>query len=114
MGRKYKYIDKHYLKIINHVSDKVLKFNRTLPDDVIDRLPDDKFFPIVFTIPHEHRAGVQCDPHVRCIIAVPKTDTDDFEKLEMTQLILDMDSSIFDILPETELPDRVEKETVEA
>lgn len=109
MSRKYKYLDKHYLKIINHVSDKVLKYNRTLPDDVIDALPDDKFFPITFTLPHEHRAGVQCEPHVRCIIAVPEKETQN-----MTQLILDMDLSIFDVLPEVELPDVTEKEKVEA
>lgn len=109
MGRKYKYLDKHYLKIINHVSDKILKFNRTLPESVIDELPDDKFFPITFTLPHEHRAGVPCEPHIRCMIAVPDKLTGD-----MTQLLLDMDLSIFDTLPEVELPDSATREKIEA
>jgi nitrite reductase/ring-hydroxylating ferredoxin subunit len=56
--RKVKYLDKHYLQIINRISDKVQKYNRTLPDKLIDALPDDKFFPITFTMMHEHRAGV--------------------------------------------------------
>lgn len=103
MSKKYKYLDKHYLKLINHVSDKILKFNRTLPESVIDDLPDDKFFPITFTLLHEHRAGVPCEPHVRCMIAVPDKETG-----EMTQLLLDMDMSIYDVLPEVELPSKEE------
>jgi hypothetical protein len=104
MGNKYKYLDKKYLRQINHISNDVLKYNRTLPDSVIDALPDDKFFPIVFTMLHEHKAGKPCDPHVRCIIAVPKN-----EALQMTQLILDMDAALFDVLPEVDLPDNEEQ-----
>jgi len=104
MPRKVKYLDKHYLKLINHISHNVLKYNRTLPESLIDALPDDKYFPIMFTMMHEHKAGVPCDPHVRCIIAVPRNTVPD-----MTQIILDMDSSIFDVLPEVELPDHEEE-----
>ena len=105
MAKKYKYLDKHYLNMINHVSDKILKFNRTIPQDVIDALPDNKFFPIVFTMLHEHKAGVPCEPHVRCIIAVPDNPISN-----MTRLILDMDASLFEVLPEVELPNRENQE----
>lgn len=103
MAEKYKYLDKHYLNMINHVSDKILKFNRTIPQEIIDALPDDKFFPVVFTMIHEHRAGVACEPHVRCIIAVPKISNS-----EIDRLLLDIDMSIFEILPEVELPTKKE------
>lgn len=99
MPRKVKYLDKHYLQIINHMSDKVLKYNRTLPESLIDALPDDKFFPITFTMMHEHKAGVACEPHVRCMIAVPLNGG-------IEQVILDMETGMYDLLPEAELPDR--------
>jgi len=105
MPRKVKYLDKNYLNQINHISTNVLKYNRTIPQSVIDALPEDKFFPIMFTMLHEHKAGKLCDPHMRCIIAVPVNETDDDEKLEMTQLILDMDYALFDALPEVDVPD---------
>jgi hypothetical protein len=108
MSQKYKYLDKHNLKLINHISDKILKFNRTLTDAVIDDLPDDKFFPIVFTMIHEHRAGVPCEPHVRCMITVPDKLTN-----KMIRLTLDIDTSIFDALPEVELPDAAGREKIE-
>lgn len=100
MAKKYKYIDKDLLLKINHISDKVLKYNRTLPETVIDALPDDKLFPIVFTLLHEHKAGKPCDPHVRCIIAVPENVG--------RQLILDVEMGMFELLPEVEIPDNEE------
>jgi len=99
MSTKYKYLDKHHLNQINHISENVLKYNRTIPQDVIDSLPDDRFFPITFTMLHEHRAGVACEPHVRCIIGA--RDKND----EPVTLILDIDSALFDVLPEVEIPD---------
>ena len=97
--RKIKYLDKQNLQRINYLSDKVLKYNRTLREDFVDSLPDDKFFPITFTMMHEHRAGVACEPHVRCMIAVPFNGG-------IEQVILDMESGLYDLLPEAELPDR--------
>jgi hypothetical protein len=104
MTKTYKYLDKEYLKRINYLSHSVLKYNRTIPTEVIDELPDDKFFPIVFSMLHEHRAGVPCEPHVRCMIAVPRKNSEN-----MDQLLLDMDSGIYDALPTVEIPS--EKET---
>lgn len=99
MAKKYKYIDKHYLRIINQLSHEVLKYNRTLPDELIASLPDDTFFPIIFTLLHEHKAGQPCEPHMRCIILTPKV------KGHRQQLILDMEMGIFDRLPEVEVPE---------
>jgi hypothetical protein len=107
MLRKVKYIDKKHLQIYNHLSNDILKYNRTLPTEVVDALPDDKFFPIVFTLPHEHRAGKLCEPHVRCIIAVPGKDE------RMDQLILDVEMGLFDLLPEFNMPDRKSDEVDE-
>lgn len=99
MSRKIKYIDKQLLQRVNYLSNNVLKYNRTLPPELVDALPDDKVFPIVFTMLHEHKAGVPCEPHVRCIIAAPGNDD------KMQQLILDMETGIFDLLPEFTMPD---------
>ena len=100
MGNKYKYIDKRNLKMVNHLSLHVLKYNRAIREDVIDALPEDKFFPITFSMLHEHRAGKPCEPHVRCIIVTPGPEG------EHRQLILDMEIGIFELLPEVELPNR--------
>ncbi len=99
MARKYKYIDKENLKRINYLSLHVLKYNRAIREDVIDALPDDKLFPITFSMIHEHKAGKICEPHIRCIIAVPG------EESPYKQLILDMESGLFNLLPEVDLPD---------
>lgn len=98
MPRKYKYIDKRNLQLVNHLALHVLKYNRAVREDVIDALPEDKLFPITFSMLHEHKAGQPCEPHIRCIIAVPNEDG------AHTQLILDMEHGIFDLLPEIELP----------
>lgn len=99
MAKKYKYLDKTNLLRINYLSHHVLKYNRTLPDELIDALPDDKLFPITFTMLHEHRAGVACEPHVRCIINAPN------QTGVMQTLILDVDMVIYNCLPEVEIPD---------
>lgn len=101
MARKYKYIDKHYLNIINHISRDVVKYNRSLPQEVVDALPDDKFFPIVFTLVHEHIMGKPVEPHMRCIFVVPALDA--LQGRE--NLILDMEMGLFDLLPEVDLPE---------
>lgn len=99
MSRKVKYIDKENLKKINHLTLHVLQYNRAIREDVIDALPDDKLFPITFTLLHEHKAGKPCEPHVRCIIVTPD------ENGQRRQLILDMEMGLFELLPEIEIPD---------
>lgn len=100
MSKKYKYFDKEILELVNRISQKVHKFNRTLPARLIDALPNDKIFPIVFTMLHEHKAGVICKPHVRCMFVVPNESNDN-----VTQLLLDVDMTSFDSLPEMETPE---------
>lgn len=107
MPRKCKYIDKTNLQRINYLAQHVLKYNRAIQDEVVDDLADDKFFPITFTMLHEHRAGVPCEPHVRCMILVQDREGN------RKQLILDMESGIYDLLPEIELPEQPAEPTVE-
>lgn len=97
---KYKYLDKHYLNLINHISRDVIKYNRSLPQEIIDALPDDKFFPIVFTLVHEHIMGKAVEPHMRCMIAVPSAGS------SMDKLLLDMEMGLFNMLPEVDLPEK--------
>lgn len=108
MAKKYKYIDKENLKKINHLSLRVHKYNRAIREDVIDALPDDKFFPVTFAMLHEHKDGKPCEPHVRCIFL-----TRDNQNVKQ-QLILDMEMRLFDLLPEIEVPENnTEPEMVE-
>lgn len=109
MAKKFKYLDKKYLDIINHISRDVIKYNRALPQEVIDALPEDKFFPIIFTLLHEHIAGKPVEPHVRCMIAVPTVDKSG-NKTGTDRLLLDMEMGLYDLLPEVELPAEPERE----
>lgn len=95
-NKKYKYINKHILNMANHIARDVLKYNRCVYQEAIDALPDDKFFPIVFAMVHEHKAGKPTEPHMRCIFAVP-TDAQ--------RLIIDVEMGVYDMLPEVELPE---------
>lgn len=98
--KSYKYLDKDLLNKINYISREVMKYNRSLPQSVVDSLPDDKFFIITFSMLHEHIAGKPADPHVRCMIyagpTVPHT------------LILDMEMGLYDMLPTVEAKEQNE------
>lgn len=99
---KFKYIDKHYLNLVNHLSRDVLKYNRTLPQSVIDAFPDDVLFPVQPLMVHEHKSGKACEPHMRCMIAVPRLKQGSI--LEMAnsgfdQHIVDVEMGTFDLLP---------------
>ena len=100
MAQKYKYIDKHYLNIINGISRDVIKYNRSITQSAIDALPDDKFFPVIFSMVHEHIEGKPVEPHMRCIFLVPDIDGNGRKRL-----ILDMEMGLYDLLPEVEVPD---------
>lgn len=104
MGNKYKYLDKEVLNNINHISRDVIKYNRALPQDIIDALPDDKLFPISWCMIHEHIAGRAVEPHMRCMIVVPAGMGSKSHQGRQT-LLLDMEMGLFDLLPEVELPD---------
>lgn len=104
MASKYKYLNKDVLNNINRISRDVKKYNRSLPQYIIDALPDDKLFPISWCMLHEHIAGQAVEPHVRCMIIVPTTAGPE-EPAGRQTLILDMEMRLFDLLPEVELPD---------
>jgi hypothetical protein len=108
MAKKYKYIDKECLRAVNYKALHVLRYNRAVREDVINALPDDRLFPVTFSMLHEHKAGVPCEPHVRCVILTPPTEAGGRQ-----QLILDMEMNIFDLLPEIEIPDQPEEPVAE-
>ena len=95
MARKLKYLDLETLKKINYVSEKLMKYNRTLPEFVLEKIPAGLFMVVVPLMVHEHRAGQPTDPHMRCRIY---DGTDRF-------LLLDIEMGLYDLLPEHELPD---------
>lgn len=104
--KKVKYLDKNLLRRINEVSEKLFHFNRTIPEAVIDALPDDKFFIITFTMMHEHIAGKPADPHVRCMIYTGPDSP-------YGQLILDMEPELYNLIPEHTVEDDPSPELVE-
>jgi|688.fasta_scaffold13431_19 hypothetical protein len=99
--KKYKVFDRRLLSHINE-SSIGFKYNRTLDPAFIARLPEDKIFPVVFTMLHEHRAGKACEPHVRVMIAVPSVG----ETAGLSdRLLLDVNMDLFDIIPEIGVPE---------
>ena len=110
MPNKYKYLDKEVLNNINRISRDVMRYNRSLPQNIIDALPDDKLFPISWCMMHEHIAGKVVEPHVRCMIIVPSLSGPEGVTGRQT-LILDMEMRLFDLLPDVELPDTPVAET---
>jgi hypothetical protein len=99
--KTFKYLDKELLVKINDISEKVFHFNRTIPARVIDALPADKFFIVTFVMLHEHIAGKAVDPHVRCVIYTGPDSPHG-------QLILDMETALYDMLPTFEQADEAE------
>jgi hypothetical protein len=107
--KTYKFVDKTILQRINHLAAHILKYNRAVPDEVIDALPDDKFYPISFAMVHEHRAGKPCEPHMRCIFLTPNRDTGD-----MQHLIIDVEMGLYDLLPSVNAEGHMGPESPEA
>jgi hypothetical protein len=96
-NRKYKYIDKETLQKINYVSDKIMHYNRSIPAELVDALPNDLFFPVMPVLIHEHIAGKPADPHMRCLIY-----TDPLSG--RVPFILDIEMGLYDLLPEVNTP----------
>ncbi len=98
MTQKYKYLDKGFLNRINRMSRDVLQYNRSLPQSLVDALPEERFYVITWSMLHEHIAGKPADPHMRCLIYggpdVPNP------------LILDMEMGLYEILPEYEVREK--------
>lgn len=102
MSKTYKVLDRELLSKINDSSINQFQYNRTMEPSFIAQLPENKIFPIVFTMIHEHRAGKPCEPHVRAMIAVPKIGEVDGLS---DRIILDINSYLFDIIPEITVPE---------
>jgi hypothetical protein len=94
VSEKVKYLDKNLLDKINYISTRTLKYNRTIPQDIIDSLPADKFFIVIPLLVHEHRAGKPVDPHMRCRIYTGP-------ELEPVHgyLILDIEMGMYELIP---------------
>lgn len=91
--QKIKYVNKELLRRINNVSTH-FGYNRTLPDKIIDQLPDDKFYVVIPLLVHEHIAGKPADPHMRCRIYAGEMHP---------WLILDIEMVMYEFIPEHEL-----------
>jgi len=109
--RKYRFVDKDILSKINHLSDTVYKYNRTIRPEAIDALPDDQLFPIVFNMLHEHRAGKPCEPHVRIMIAVPQMENGQPLPGLTERMLLDVPMDLYNALPEIAVPDTTDTKT---
>lgn len=105
--RKYKYMDKNILTKINHLSETIYHYNRTIIPEAIEALPDEKMFPIIFSMIHEHRAGEPCEPHMRTMLAVPRPG--ETEGLD-DRMFLDIAMEFYEVLPEIEIPEDEEEE----
>lgn len=63
--RKIKCFTKESIEAANSVAGR-RNYNRQLTKAFIRSLPDGKWFPVVFTMIHEHAQGNKVDPHMRC------------------------------------------------
>lgn len=100
--QKIKYVNKELLRNINGVSERI-GFNRTIPENIIDALPDDKFYVVMPLMVHEHIMGKAAEPHMRCrIYAGP----------ENPWLILDVDMTMYEFIPEHEIESKENSETI--
>lgn len=94
--KKYKYVDKQTLNMINHLARDILQYNRAVTQECIDALPEDKFFPVVFSMLHEHKAGKLTEPHMRCMFLIPMPER---------RILIDVEMGLYNLMPEVEIPD---------
>jgi hypothetical protein len=88
-------VDKNLLDKINYISTRLMKYNRTIPQAVIDSLPSDKFFIVMPLLVHEHIAGKPAAPHMRCRISPGP----DLEELRGHMLLLDIEMGMYELIP---------------
>lgn len=106
MSKTFKYLNKELLDKINHISTTIYKYNRTIPQDVIDALDPEKFVIITFTMLHEHIAAKPADPHVRCMMQQ--------EANQPYPMILDVPMELYDALPSHTIEENPTEEPVAA
>ncbi len=96
---RVKYLSKDQLIQAARLSVKN-NYNRQLDAANLTDLGDYNY-PIVFSMVHEHRAGVSCDPHMRLIVAIfpdPTTRPDDHQNCAV-----DVPMDFYDALPDYEV-----------
>jgi hypothetical protein len=69
MIQTIQYFTKKLLTKANSVAVK-RGYNRALRDEFISKLPDTLKFPVIYYSEHGHKGGMQCESHVRVLIAV--------------------------------------------
>ena len=88
--KTYKILTKHDF-IEAAIEGERIGFNRTLSPLGLDlELPDDKVYPIIEGMIHEHIAGEPVDPHYRATIVLHNTN----------MAIMDMTMKTYHSLPE--------------
>lgn len=83
-----KVFTKGVLESVNRMA-LVMRYNRAAAPEFLEKLPDDKFYTPKFELPHEHRAGQPCEPHMRCV----------FEH-EGEYFIIDVEMGCYDLVPD--------------
>ena len=68
MSQTIRFFTKKMLAKMNTVAVK-RGYNRAFKDDFVSSLPDSQKFPVIFHFVHSHKKGVECEPHVRVVIA---------------------------------------------
>lgn len=71
------------------------KYNRCPSKDFVKSLPSGQWFPVVFTMIHEHAQGEKVAPHIRCWVQYNE---------EGGRFFIDCDSKLFDSLPRFMVP----------
>ena len=98
-----KIFDKALLTLANDVAIK-LGYNRAIEPEYLNATPSDSFWAVVFSMPHEHKAGQPTDPHVRCMLRSLETvpGTNDRWRINDTAptLFVDTVPEIFDRVPD--------------
>lgn len=107
MPQTFKYLNKDLLDKINHISETVYHYNRTLPQSAIDALDPEKIIVVTFNMIHEHIAGKPAEPHMRCIVQQETAQP-------FGPLILDMPMELYDALPSHTIEDNPEAEQTAA
>ena len=88
MERRVEYFTKALLLLASKEAKEV-GYNRQLDDELIAGL-EAIYYPVVFTMMHEHIAGKLVDPHVRCLVRVSN---------EVSPLQVDCSMAFFENLP---------------
>lgn len=93
--RAIKCFTKESIRAANKIA-KRRNYNRQLTDQFVRSLPDDKWFPIIFSMMHEHVQGKKVEPHIRCWVVFNEKDHRAF---------IDCDIDIYESLTSFNIPE---------